>query len=76
MGDHIRKELEAALRAGNSQPVNTAYLEKQFSALNRIVNNVHSDKFKRRQFDETATGLNLELCKVGTSKAVQDIAKK
>lgn len=66
--EHIRKELDASLRANTNPEVNEAYLNKQYDALNRILNNVYGNKYKRCNYTETASGLTLELCQFATSK--------
>ncbi|XP_055312012.1 ubiquinol-cytochrome-c reductase complex assembly factor 2 [Sitodiplosis mosellana] len=63
LGEYLRKQLKASLRAGNISSDGDAYMERQFQALERISNNIHYDKYSRLR-QSTATGLTNEQCKI------------
>lgn len=68
LGEYLRKQLKASLRAGNISNDNPLSMEQQFQALERISNNVHFQKYPRVR-TSTATGLTSEQCKIVISDA-------
>ncbi|XP_031622287.1 ubiquinol-cytochrome-c reductase complex assembly factor 2-like [Contarinia nasturtii] len=67
LGEYLRKQLKASLRAGNDSFDVAVSMDKQFQALERISNNVHFNKYSRLR-QSTATGLNSEQCKIMISE--------
>lgn len=59
LGEFLRKQLKASLRAGNISTNG----ENQLQALERICNNVHFNNYPRLR-QSTATGLTSEQCKI------------
>lgn len=68
LGEYLRKQLKASLRAGNISTDNQLSVDRQFQALERISNNVHSQNYPRSR-TSTATGLTSEQCKIVISDA-------
>lgn len=63
LGEYLRKQLKASLRAGNISSSGELSMDRQFQALERLSNNVHFNKYQRLR-DSTATGLTSEQCKI------------
>lgn len=59
LGEFLRKQLKASLRAGNI----SSNGDNQFQALERICNNIHFNNYPRLR-QSTATGLTSEQCKI------------
>lgn len=63
LGEYLRKQLKASLRAGNISSNGELSMDRQFQSLERISNNVHFNQYQRLR-DSTATGLTSEQCKI------------
>lgn len=63
LGEYLRKQLKATLRAGNIPTNGVSSMDQQFQALERLSNNVYFNKYPRLR-DSTATGLTSEQCKI------------
>lgn len=63
LGEYIRKQLKASLRAGDISSKSEVCMDRQFQALERLSNNIHFKTYSRSR-DSTSTGLNCEQCKI------------
>lgn len=63
LGEYLRKQLKASLRAGDISLNGEVSLDRQFQALERLSNNIHFKRYPRSR-DSSSTGLNAEQCKI------------
>lgn len=63
LGEYLRKQLKASLRAGDISLNGEVSLDRQFQALERLSNNIHFKRYPRTR-DSSSTGLNAEQCKI------------
>lgn len=59
LGKYLRDQLKTQLGTESVARVNELYLGSQFEALDRICNNVHCERYKRK-LTSTATGVSQE----------------
>lgn len=63
LGEYLRQQLKASLRAGDISLNGEVSLDRQFQALERLSNNIHFKRYPRSR-DSSSTGLNAEQCKI------------
>lgn len=68
LGEYLRKQLKASLRAGDISANSKISMENQFQSLERISNNIQFKKYPRLR-QSTATGLSSEQCKIVISES-------
>lgn len=75
----MRDQMKVRLGNESVTQINELYLSNQFEALDRICNNVHSEKYKRR-LTSTATGASREqvhmILSDSTLKYLEEESKK
>ncbi|XP_052869438.1 ubiquinol-cytochrome-c reductase complex assembly factor 2 [Anopheles cruzii] len=75
LGQYLRDQLTAVLGASNIIAVKDERLNKQFLALENIVNDVHGKRYPRA-LSSTATGLSGEQCRKVLSTEFLQILQK
>lgn len=63
LGEYLRKQLKASLRAGDISLNGGVSLDRQFQALERLSNNIHFKTYPRSR-GTSSTGLNKEQCQI------------
>lgn len=74
-GQFIRSYIEKAKESNKFTPENQEYWDKQYLALQRLINSDHAKKYQRRS-TSTATGLTAEQCHVVLSNEFLELLEK
>ncbi|XP_072379640.1 ubiquinol-cytochrome-c reductase complex assembly factor 2 [Diabrotica undecimpunctata] len=70
IGEHLRHYINTSYKE-NKFETNHSYWDKQYLAIQRLVNNTHKNKYKRT-LNTSSTGLTAEQCNIALSNEYLD----